>query len=316
MSLSEQRKASVPSIVIAGLIVALTMITAGCAEKERYPERYLNSINLTIHPERPMEVSGFLREGVSPDNTLEYPDLTGTCRISFSCSREDSSRLDDILERTGSTPIQITSDDGGLPAHVRYWQEGLNWKPVYSWEIMNDSCTFSARVILTNSTGREWFSQNTVLMDHDDNPICSVPDTLLIRNGDMELGWWRAHGRVLPLTLYYGWPVESQWNQLQPCLTPGAGPLTDTRWPLRSGDTLWIEPLQPLELNQTVHVNSSGYDYTVTLHNQTGSYTEVMLLHPDRTPRGARFQAEEELPRLLGLQPGDLVVLEYSLVYD
>lgn len=298
----------------AVIALGLTMIITGCAEKELYPERYLDSVNLTLHTDRPAEVSGFLRQGVSPGNAMEYPDLSGASRISFYCSPDDSARLSELLETT-DIPFNVSLHEDDLPPSVRFWQEGITWSPVYSWVIEGDSCRFSARVVLSNSTGREWFSQNTVMKDPCDNPVCMVPDTLLIRNGDMEIGWWSARGRLLPLSLRYGWPQDSQWNQLVPCVVADAGSLTGTDWPKRTGDTLWIEPEVPMEFTEEVQPNSTGYHCRLLLHNQSEEYIEIRLLYPDETPRGAVFQPQEGFPSMLGLQPGDLQVLEYSILY-
>ncbi|MBN2587088.1 MAG: hypothetical protein JXA64_03875 [Candidatus Fermentibacteraceae bacterium] len=298
----------------AAAAFVLTMITAGCAEKERYAERYLDSVNLTIHMDRAAEVSGFLRRGTSPGSAMEYPDLTGASRISFDCSPEDSARLAGLLQTT-DVPFSVSSRDEDLPPCVRFWQDGITWRPVYSWTVEGDSCRFAARVALSNSTGREWFSQNTIMKDMEDNPVCMVQDTLLIRNGDMELGWWRAGGRVQPLTIVYGWPQDSRWNQLVPCLVPNAGRLTVAEWPRRTGDTLWVPPETPLELMEEVRPNSGGYRCSLVLHNQTGEYVELRLVHPERTPRGAFFNTGEDFPSFLGLHPGDLVVLDYDIVY-
>lgn len=302
------------SFVTIAAVAALTMITAGCTEKERHPERYLDFINLTLHHERDAEVSGFLRAGVSPPSAIEHPDLSGVSRISFECGTEDSLRLVEAIRDQG-IPLVISGAGGELPPRVRFWQEGINWRPVYSWSFDGDSCVFSARVNLSNTTGREWFSQNTVMKDLQDEPVCMVQDTLLIRNGDMELGWWRAGGRVLPLTIVYGWPQDSRWNQLVPCLVPNAGLLTVTDWPRRTGDTLWVPPETPLELTEEVRPNSSGYRCSLVLHNQTGVYLELRLILPERTPRGAIFSTGEGFPSFLGLHPGDLVVLDYDILY-
>jgi hypothetical protein len=315
MFLSGRGKTDGRTMRTAAAAIVLTMITAGCAEKERYAERYLDSINLTIHMDRAAEVSGFLRRGTSPGSAMEYPDLTGASRISFDCSPEDSAGLADLLQTT-DVPFNVSSRDEALPPCVRFWQDGITWKPVYSWTIEGDSCRFVARVVLINSTGREWFSQNTIMKDMEDNPVCMVPDTLVIRNGEMELGWWSVRGQILPLTLRYGWPQYSQWNQLVPCITPGAGSLTGAIWPLRTGDTLWVQPEQPLDVAEQIHSNSSGYECTLLVHNQTSSYKEVRITYPSRTPRGARFEPGDGFLSFLGLQPGDLAVLEYRVVYD
>lgn len=295
--------------------LALTMMIAGCAEKERFPERYLDSITLAIHPDGPAEVSGFLRKGAVPANALEYSDLTGATRISFDCRPEDSSRLAEIME-SSPVPVQTRIRNDDLPSSVRYLQEGITWRPLYSWGQQGDSCSFSARVLITNTTGREWFSRYTTFMDAPGEMVCLVPETLIIRTGDMELGWWKADGRALPLRLSYGWPQHSQWNQLIPCLVPEAGAMPDARWPVRTGDTLWVQPAVPLEISEQVHPNSAGYECTLVLHNQTGEYAEVRITVPERTPRGARFRPGGDFPSFLGLQPGDIAVLEYGIVYE
>ena len=64
----------------------LTMMFAGCTEKERYAERYLDSIDLILHMNRSAEVAGFLRKGTTPCHTVTYPDLSGISRLSFTCN--------------------------------------------------------------------------------------------------------------------------------------------------------------------------------------------------------------------------------------
>ncbi|NOQ21182.1 MAG: hypothetical protein GQ565_00855 [Candidatus Aegiribacteria sp.] len=295
----------------------LTMMIVGCAEKERYAERYLDSIGLALHMNRPAEVAGVLRQGASPRHTVEYPDLSGISRLSFICNPEDSTKLFEQMSEA-EIPFEVSAAAySGIPL-VEYWQEGITWQPGYHWTVNGDSCFFVATVIVSNYTGREWFSQKTVMKDLSENPVCTVSDTLLIRNGDMELGWWNAGGSALPLTLSYGWPVNSQWNQLVPCVVPHAGELITSihEWPLRTGDTLWIRPEIEIEITETVHQNTTGYDCTLQIYNQTDVYTEIRIAHPDRTPRGALFQPLENFSSFLGLQPGDLVILEYGILYN
>ncbi|MBD3278132.1 MAG: hypothetical protein GF388_07525 [Candidatus Aegiribacteria sp.] len=292
------------------------MIIAGCAEKERYPERYLDSLSLVLHTGRAAQVSGLLRQGASPGNALEYPDLTGTSRISFYCSRDDSMELLDVLPKT-SLPIRLQRTEDDEPARIEYWQEGLFWKPIYGWTVRGDSCRFFARAQISNRTGREWFSRNTSLTGAEGTAVCMVPDTLIVRCGDMELGWWSASGELLPLTLSYGWPLDSQWNQMLPCVVENTDNivLCNAEYPMLRGDTLWIPPEQELEVFEEVVQNSTGYHCTLQIHNQTDFPRTVRIAHPERTPRGALFQPEEEFPEQLNLQPGDLVVLKYHIVY-
>ncbi len=295
----------------------LTLIIAGCAEKERYAERYLDSISLVLHMDRPAEVAGFLRQGASPCHTVEYPDLSGISRLSFTCNPEDST---EFLEQMSHSviPFEVSAAVYDDTPSIKYWQEGITWQPGYHWIVNGDSCFFAATVIVSNSTGREWFSQKTVLKDLPGNPVCMVSDTLIIRNGDMELGWWNARGPALPLTLRYGWPVNSQWNQLVPCIVPHAGELITGihEWPLRTGDTLWIQPEMEIETTETIHQNTTGYECTLMIYNQTEEYTEIRISHPDKTPRGALFQRQENFQSFLGLQPGDVVILEYRILYN
>ncbi len=302
-------------IFIATLI--LTMIIAGCAEKERYAERYLDSISLVIHEDRSAEVTGFLRQGVSPGHTVEYPDMSGISRLSFTCSPDESTKFFEQLS-DAVIPYELSAAVYTDTPSIDYWQEGITWQPEYHWTVNGDSCVFAATVIISNSTGREWFSKNTIMKDLSGNPVCMVADTLIIRNGDMEMGWWNARGSVLPITLRYGWPVNTQWNQLLPCIVPLAGELlTDSNeWPLRTGDTLWVQPEIEIEITETIHQNSTGYDCALQIYNQTDEYTEIRISHPDQTPRGALFQRTGDFPSFLGLQPGDLVILEYRIVYN
>lgn len=295
----------------------LTMIITGCAEKERYAERYLDSISLVLHTDRPAEVAGFLRQGASPGHAVEYPDLSGISRFSFTCNPEDSTNF---LEKMSPSviPFEISAAVNSAAPSIEYWQEGITWQPGYQWVVNEDTCFFAASVIVSNFTGREWFSQNTVMKDPSGNSVCMVSDTLIIRNGDMELGWWNTRGSALPLTLRYGWPVNSQWNQLIPCIVPDAGELiTGIReWPIRTGDTLWVQPERKLEITETIHQNTTGYDCTLQIYNQTGEYTDVRISHPDTTPRGALFQILGHFPSFLGLHPGDVVILEYRILYN
>ncbi len=299
---------------VASLV--LTMMIAGCAEKERYVERYLDSISLVLHMNRPAEVTGLLKPGASPGHTVEHPDLTGISRLSFTCSSRDSSEL---LEQLPDTviPFDVTVSSQNESPSIEYWQDGIHWKPAYSWTLTEDSCFFSATVIIGNSTGREWFSRSAIMNDITGNPVCMVSDTLIIRTGDMELGWWNARGPALSHTLRYGWPVNTQWNQLIPCIASNSQEMITGihQWPVRTGDTLWIPPEQEIEISETIHQNSRGYDCTLQIYNQTDEYTEIRISHPDRTPRGALFQPQGDFPSLLGLWPGDVVILEYRITY-
>jgi len=300
----------------AAATLALTMMIAACAEKERYPERYLDAVNLTLHSIRDAEVSGYLRPGARPDNALVYPDLTGTSGLVFRCAMEDSGKLVEALELQG-IPVTIDVQDYCSNPSVSYRQEGILWKPVYSWNIQSGQCTFSARVSISNTTGREWFSQSTVFMDSRGQPACTFQDTLLIRNGEMELGWWSARGTVLPLTIFYGWPHNSQWNQLTPCLVPEAGDFYDREniWPIKTGDTLWIETDTELDITEMVEPYFDGYDCSLIIHNNTDQRIQAGIRHPETTPRGARFLPDQPLPRNIDMMPGDILVFDYSILY-
>ena len=295
---------------------ALTMIIAGCAEKERYPERYLDSLSLVLHTEKPAEVSGRLRQGASPRSAVEYPDLSGTSRITFYCPSRDSVQLMETLTET-SLPLTLYRIEDHDPVRVEYWQEGLSWKPLYGWTVSGDSCRFFARAQISNRTGREWFSRNTSLAGAEGTALCMVPDTLIVRCGDMELGWWSASGKLLPLTISYGWPLDSQWNQLLPCVLGNTENivLCSAEYPILRGDTLWIPPELELEVTEEVVQNSTGYHCTLQIYNQTQRQRTVRITHPERTPRGALFQPEEDFPDQLNLQPGDLAILKYDIVY-
>jgi len=295
----------------------LIMLFTACAEKERYAERYLDSIGLVIHADRPAEVTGLLRQGASPTHAIEYPDLSGVSRLSFSCCPSDSAKLLDRLSDV-IIPFSVTGSAYDGHASVEFWQDGITWQPEYSWTVDGDSCLFSAAVQISNSTGREWFSRSIVMKDPNEVPVCMVSDTLIIRNGDMELGWWSARGEALPLTLSYGWPVNSQWNQMIPCIVPESGDLlTEAReWPIRTDDTLWIQPEQQIEMTETIHQNTTGYECTLQIYNQTEEYTEIRITHPDITPRGAKFLRQGDFPSFIGLQPGDVVILEYRITYN
>jgi len=301
--------------VMTTLIV--TMLITGCAEKERYAERYLDTISLVIHINRPADVTGFLKQGESLWQAVEYSDLTGISRLSLTCDAEDSIELLNKMPDI-DFPFEVSTETRNGGTSVEYWQEGITWQPVYEWNIHGDSCFFTANVRISNSTGREWFSRNVIMKDVSENPVCGLSDTLILRNGDMDLGWWAAGGEVLPLTLRYGWPLNSQWNQLVPCIVPEAGKLVDgiETWPARTRDTLWVHPEKEIEITETVNQASNGYDCFLQIHNQTGEYTEIRITHPETTPRGAKFQEGEKFQSFLGLQPGDVVIMEYRILYS
>ena len=292
-----------------------TMLITGCTEKERYAERYLDTISLVIHIDRPANVSGFLKRGESIRNAVEYPDLSGITRLSLTCDEEDSIEL---FNRLSDFPFEVSTETYNGAVSVEYRQEGITWQPVYKWYTCRDSCYFTATVRISNSTGREWFSRNLIMEDVSENPVCGFSDTLIIKNGDMDLGWWAAGGKLLPLTLRYGWPLNSQWNQLVPCVVPEAGTLLDGigTCPARTGDTLWVQPEEEMEIAESVNQVANGYDCTLQIHNQTDEYREIRITHPETMPRGAHFQELGNFLSFLGLHPGDVVILEYRILYS
>lgn len=299
--------------------LVLIILLVGCAEKERYAERYLDSIDLVLHLNKSCEVRGFLKKRFSLEETMEYPGINGIGIISITCSREDSLDLIDYLKNS-VTPITITANiTDGIP-YVEYSQEGISWKPEYRWSAGTGLCSFTATIILHNSTGREWFSENMVMVDVFNEPVCRVSDTLIIPEGELELGWWHAEGTAFPLRLVYGWPINAEWNQLIPCHVPQAGRLfmedeETSDLILRTGDTLWIQPEQKIELLETIEQNPDGYSCILKVLNGTGRYIEIELSHPDILPRGAEFRERVSFPTVLKLLPGEDILLEYDIVY-
>lgn len=298
----------------------LFMLLSACSSQQRFAERYLDHITLNIHMNRSFEVRGFLKREYSPVDALECQGIFGISQLSFACSVQDSMRLRENL-RDFPIPTDIVTGQTEGVTLVSYRQAGISWMPRYSWSMDGDSCRFSATVILSNTTGREWFAERTTLMDWTGEPVCMIDDTLIVPIGDLELGWWRASGQTLPLTISYGWPNSAQWNQLVPCIVPEAGPTLDTGEygtdrPMVTGDTLWVPPVSPLEISHSLEQSDSGYIGNMQIYNQTGEYREVRVIHPEILPRGARFVEGEDFPAFAGLFPGDLVLLEYRLVYD
>ena len=298
----------------------LIILLAGCTERERYAERYLDSVGLVLHPNSPAEVSGFLKKRFEPGDALECPDMTGIREITFNCSADDyvsiTKNLQDCL-----IPVAIITGISDVIPSVDYLQDGIIWKPNYKWSVREGFCTFTATVSIVNSTGREWFSESIVMMDILNEPVCRFSDTLIIPGGELELGWWHAEGTAYPLTLVYGWPINAEWNQLIPCHVPVVGKIVpageETReWPGRTGDTLWIQAEHRVELHETIEQNPDGYSCQLEILNVSESYMEIKFSHPDILPRGAKFLEVETFPAVLELYPGEQTLLKYDLIYD
>ena len=296
------------------------ILLAGCAERERYAERYLDSIDIVLHQNTPAEVSGFLKNRFEPGDALECPDMTGIREITFKCSADDFTSLSKNLQDCLIPVVITTSVSDGVPS-VEYLQDGITWKPNYQWSIRDGSCAFTATVSIINSTGREWFSESIVMMDMLNEPVCRLSDTLIIPGGELELGWWYAEGTAHPLTLVYGWPINGEWNQLIPCHVPDAGKIIPAgeethEWPGRTGDTLWVKAEHMLELSETIEQNPDGYSCLLEIRNSSEKYMEIKFSHPDILPRGAEFVEVESFPAVLELYPGEQTMLKYDIVYD
>lgn len=298
----------------------LIILLAGCTERERYAERYLDSVGLVLHPNSPAEVSGFLKKRFEPWDALECPDMTGIKEIAFICSTEDYTIITENLQDC-LIPVSITTGISDVIPSVEYLQDGMVWKPNYRWSILEGICRFTATVSVVNSTGREWFSESIMMMDMLNEPVCRLSDTLIIPDGELELGWWHAEGTAHPLTLVYGWPRNAGWNQLIPCHVPDAGQIIPageetSDWPVRTGDTLWIQAEHRVELHETIEQKPDGYSCLLELRNDSERYMEIKFSHPDILPRGAEFVEEEAFPDILDLYPGEQALLKYSLIYD
>ena len=298
----------------------LIILLTGCTERERYAERYLNSIGLVLHPNNPAEVSGFLKTQFDPDDALECPDMTGIREIAFNCSSDDYVTITENLQDC-MIPVAVTTVMSDVIPSVEYLQDGITWKPNYQWSVREGICRFTATVSIVNSTGREWFSESIIMMDMLQEPVCRLSDTLIIPEGELELGWWHAEGTANPLTLVYGWPINAGWNQLIPCHVPDAGQIVPageetSEWPVRTGDTLWIQAEHRVELHETIEQNPDGYSCMLELRNDSDRYMEIEFSHPDILPRGAEFVEAEAFPDILDLYPGEQSLLKYSLIYD
>ena len=298
----------------------LIILLAGCAERERYTERYLDSVGLVLHQNRPAEVSGFLKKKVEPGDALEYPDMTGIREIAFKCSADDYVKIEENLQDC-LIPVAVTTSISDVIPSVEYLQDGIIWKPNYQWSMRDGFCSFTATVSIMNSTGREWFTESILMMDILKEPVCRLSDTLVIPGGELELGWWHAEGTAHPLNLVYGWPICAGWNQLIPCHVPDAGQIVPagekmSEWPVRTGDTLWIQAEHSVELRETIEQNPDGYSCMLEIRNGSEMYMEIKISHPDILPRGAEFVEAEAFPAVLDLYPGEQALLKYSLIYD
>lgn len=300
--------------------LAIILIFAACSERERYAERYLDSVSLNIYMERSVEVSGLLKREYSPTDAMDSQGIFSISQLSFACSYEDSLEIANNMQNM-PIPTQITTELTGSRPLLSYRQQGIYWEPRYRWTLEGESCDFSATAAIRNSTGREWFAENIVMMDASGEPACRISDTLIVAVGELELGWWNATGTVLPLTMCYGWPTPAQWNQVVPCLVPDAGTILEDRpndgsWPISKGDTLWIPSQLSLETSEIIQQNSNGYSGILQIYNPTHDYIEVRITHPDLLPRGAHFVEREGFPSFVGMFPGDIVLLEYDIVYQ
>lgn len=298
----------------------LIILLSGCTERERYAERYLDSVGLVLHTNSPAEVSGFLKKRFEPGDALECPDMTGIREITFNCSSDDyitiTNNLEDCL-----VPVAITTVISDVIPSVEYHQDGITWKPNYQWSVREGFCSFTATVSIVNFTGREWFSESIMMMDILNEPVCRLSDTLIIPGGELELGWWHADGTAHPLTMVYGWPINARWNQLIPCHVPDAGQIVPSgeetsEWLFRKGDTLWIQAEHRVELRETIEQNPDGYSCLLEIRNGSERYMEIKFSHPDILPRGAEFVEVEAFPAVLDLYPGEQALLKYDLIYD
>jgi hypothetical protein len=298
----------------------LIILLAGCAERERYAERYLDSVTLVLHMDGLAEVSGFLKKRFEPGDALECPDMAGMRGIKFNCSSEDYVTIIENLQDC-LIPVAITTSISDAIPSVEYLQEGITWKPNYQWSVREGFCSFTATVLIVNSTGREWFTESIMMMDMLNEPVCRLSDTLIIPAGELELGWWHAEGTAHPLTLFYGWPINAGWNQLIPCHVPDAGQIVPAgdethEWPVRTGDTLWIQAEHRVELRETVEQKTDGYSCLLEIRNGSERFMEIKFSHPDILPRGAEFVEVECFPAVLELYPGEQTMLKYDLIYD
>ncbi len=298
----------------------LIILLAGCTERERYAERYLDSVGLVLHPNSPAEVSGFLKKRFEPGDALECPDMTGIREITFNCSADDYVTIMENLQDC-LIPVTILTSMSDVIPSVEYLQEGISWKPNYKWSIQEGICRFTATVSIANITGREWFTESIMMMDMRNEPVCSLSDTLIIPGGELELGWWYAEGIAHPLTLVYGWPINAGWNQLIPCNVPDAGQIVPageetSEWPVKTGDTLWIQAEHRVELRETIEQNPNGYNCLLEIRNGSERYMEIKFSHPDILPRGAEFVEVDVFPAVIYLYPGEQALMKYNLIYE
>ncbi len=303
------------------LLTTLTasLAIAACGAREPYPERHLDDVRLTVRMDAQVEVDGRLSRSTPPGELIGMAVPAGVRSIRLACSCEMAEGLAGVTD-TLTIPFiheEVAAEDG---CRLSYSQDGITWSPRYRWTRTDGTVHFCATAVLSNSTGRAWDVRSMDLLDSDDRPLLAAGDSVHLPQGEREMAWWQAEGELLELTLRFGWPVAGTWNQLLPCLAPEAGTLAGSLdslpdWPLRTGDTLWLNARDSLDLCLQMEQLERGHAFLLQLTNNSGRTADLRLQHPDTLPRGAVFLEGEPYSPGLTVQPGGTALVNYSIVY-
>ena len=305
--------------LVTTLAATFLLVTACDRGGGSYPEEYLSGVWLDLYLNSPAQVSGYLAPGVTLEQALEHMVTARIRYLTIRCSYQDSIAIEPILASV-IVPVEVSTENFTGSTAVTYSQDGITWTPGYSWTRNGSPRRFDATIKLSNVSGRSWTVTGVTMMDDQGMPVCGIPDSVSIPDGELITGWWSAEGYALTSTLVFGWPSYASWNHLAPFVTEGIGPLQGPlgglpEWPLRTGDTLWIPSEEDVVLTENLTQHPRGYNGTLDIDNRSGDPVSLRLSYPDLLPRGAEFKVEGDPSRLLMLEAGEKVRLEYTIAY-
>ncbi len=303
--------------ILTSLIAALFL--SGCGKTTGLASQDLEPLFVTVRQTGPASIEGKLAEDVDLRKLVSALPATGVTEIRVRCTLRDSARLRELTD-TLEVPLYINIQQSETPA-VTLIQEGLSWRPGYSWRLGEaGSCTLEGVVIITNSTNQIWNASHVRIEDTMGSAVASTATGLTIPAGDLVVRWWEATGTAGTLCLVYGWPVTGRWNALQPLVVPTAGPVlpdgigADLR--TRNGsDTVWVSVPDVIEVAEQSNQVQTGYLCGMTLTNLTDEELNLALVYPELLPRGAFFRPGEGFEARMSLAPCGSRSMYYSIVY-
>jgi hypothetical protein len=301
--------------------LATLLLAASCRGASGYLSRDTGAVSLRLHTGQPAEITGVLEGSLDPAGFLSEASLSGVSCLELVVERDDSAEIADAV---GSDPnlfagrLVLAVGSTGQPIALSAEQKGLSWTPDVVISTEGDGFRLEAGVTIRNETGQTWGFDRLEIVDSYDSVLISATQPGSIQPGIVTYPWRTLTGRILDPVVSYGFPVQTEWSVLVPVLSShGLGGFDASSGGVAgwTGDTLWLEGGDLLDLSVTRNPLPSGYGFVLTIENPGSEQVGFRLRCPARLESGAAVVFDPPHEEAFELPGGGAAQVRYRISY-